>query len=380
MNSIKPTCKGRILFFVAVDYYFYTHRLKLACSLLEQGYEVSLVTQVCKHRDLIESHGIKIYPIMMSRSSLNPFSELFLLRELLTIFKIVHPDIVHNVAMKPILYGTLLGCIFFRKCKVINTFAGLGTLYLSSTTKVKIIRQGIIRIFKWLFRNKRVYLTFQNKDDLGLVGQYNGYSRCFLVPGSGVNIEYYTPQNDPQSPFTVLFASRMLRDKGIFEFIRAAEIIKARGLQVRFLLAGDIDEANPSSLTEALLKRWQKEGVVDWLGQVSDIRSAFEQSHVVVLPSYREGLPKVLLEASACQKAIITTDAPGCRELIQNEVNGLLVPVKQSEPIADAIERLFHDEELRRRLAYRAREVVCESFSDRRVLDATLEVYAVATP
>ena len=370
-----------IVYFVSEDYYFCSHRMPIARAAKQAGHRISVLTRVNNHGDVIKSAGFELIDLNFDRSSLGLIQNLKLLLKLIKLFKSMKIDILHNVAIKPIVFGTLAAKLSSRKTKVINAFAGLGYVFTARTLKANLIRTLLTITYKIIFHSQQVLLLFQNHDDEQFF-QQRRLAKCkqtVVIPGSGVDTDYFKPEVDAgleQNPFTIVMVSRLLRDKGIYEFLDAAKAVKAICPEIQFALAGQIDDKNPSSLTATELQSLVDEGVVTYLGQVDDVRTVFRQAHVVVLPSYREGLPKVLLEASACQKAIITTDVPGCRELIQNERNGLIVPARDVFQLQQAMLRLYEDRALLQALAMEARDRVVKSFSEPEICKQTIALYS----
>lgn len=367
----------KILYFVAEDYYFCSHRLPVARAALASGYEVIVVTQVTDLSEFIGREGFKLIPIRINRSGTGIIENLKLINQLRKILREERPDILHNVAIKPIVMGSIACMLGSRRSKIINAFAGLGYVFTSDERRARRLRFILSRLYRALFKSKRVSLLFQNQDDQQYFDRRRlvRLDKTTVIPGSGVDISHYAPLPHRDGPFTIAFVARLLRDKGIYEFIEAARRVKAARPELRFIVAGSPDPQNPSSISSDEVEAWVAEGLIDYWGHVDDVRTVFKEADVVTLPSYREGLPKVLLEASACQKAIITTDVPGCRELIQDQDNGLLVPAQSSAALAEAMLRLRQDDALRQQLAATARERVMTTFSDHVIGQQTIDLY-----
>ena len=365
-----------IIYFVSEDWYFYSHRLPIARKALTEGFRVVVVTKVNKHRDVIESEGFKLAPIKIERGGINLLSEFKLVFTLYKYYKKYKPDIVHHVAIKPVIYGTLVARLI-GSIKIVNAMAGLGFIFISNKKKIKLLRFFIHQLFRFLFRSKNSQLILQNKDDLGyfLKNKLVNIDNVAIIRGSGVDINFFIPTDESTGVPIVMLASRMLWDKGVGEFIEAAKILKQEGVEARFVLVGDSDPENPASIPNAQLSEWHELGIVEWWGERGNMHEMLTQAHIVCLPSYREGLPKVLLEAASCGKPIIATDVPGCREIVHNGENGILVPLKDSSSLASAMKELINNPEKRKIIGINGRRLVENEFSEEIVVSQTLKVY-----
>ncbi len=371
----------RLLYFVSEDWYFCTHRLPLAQAALAQGYDVFLITSLSDHRHQIEAAGIKIIPLQyFNRSSRNLKTELLSLKELRDIYKDINPDLVHHVAMKPVLYGSLTAWLS-KIPQVINAFGGLGYLFTHTDLKTRFLRGFVQKILKFFLNRKNSILILQNSDDekILLDRKIIKKNHLALIKGVGVNTDLFSFQEEPEidqekGPI-VVFASRMLKDKGILELIEAIKILKSRAMKAQFHFWGDIDPLNPSSVTAQELNQWQELSLIIWHGPTQQISSVYQKSHLVVLPSYREGLPKTLLEAASCGRAIVTTNVPGCREVVQHGINGLLVPSKEISALADALQELLNDPALRKKMGEESRRIIENHFTEQQIIQQTLRLY-----
>ncbi len=369
--------KPKLLYFVTEDWYFCSHRLPLALAAYEAGYEVLVATRVNQHGDLIRSHGLELIPIELSRRSRNPLKELSVIWQTLRIYRQHKPDIVHHVALKPILYGAIAAKLTGVP-NVINALAGLGYLFISKRLQARVLRPLVETAFQLLLNRARSRTIFQNPDDLRLlIGRgVLTKERAVLIRGSGVDTKLYKYTPDPNTgTLLVVLAARMLWDKGVREFVEAARILKSQGIQARFALVGEGDIDNPASISPTQLTSWHDEKIIEWWGQHEDMPQVFAQAHIVCLPSYREGLPKVLIEAAACGRPIVATDVPGCREIVRHNENGLLIPAKDPQALAVALNRLLNDAELRESMGKRGRAMVEAEFSTEYVVEQTLQLY-----
>lgn len=377
----------RLLFLVSEDSYFYTHRLSLALSAKEAGFDVFVASRYSKYQALIESKGIKTIPLHnFSRTKLNPIQELRCLLELYQIYRHIRPTVVHHVAIKPVLYGTLIA----RICKVpriINALGGLGYLFTSSAAdtgfswkrlKKMLLKQDVCMLFRLSFNVPNLTLILQNPDDAHtlLSNRCITKDRLELIRGVGVNTsDFLVTPPPPAPPVIITLVARMLWDKGIGELVEAARLLKSSDLAFQIHLYGLPDPENPSSITEAQLIAWTKEGLIQWHGFKEEIATVYGQCHIAVLPSYREGLPKSLLEAAACGRPIVATDVPGCREVVQHFVNGLLVPSKDPRALAEALQMLIENEPLRLQMGHSSRNLVEENFKASTIHRQTIALY-----
>ena len=365
-----------IIYFVSEDWYFCSHRLPIARKAFAEGFKVVVVTRVSNHGDIIESEGFELASIEINRGSMNLFSELRTISTLYSYYKQYKPDIVHHVAIKPVIYGTLVARLI-GSIKIVNAMAGLGFVFISNKKKVKLLRLFIHRLFRFLFDNKNGQLILQNKDDLGyfLKNKLVKKDRISIVRGSGVDIKKFIPVEGSTGVPIIMLASRMLWDKGVGEFIDAAKILKQVGIRARFVLVGKNDSENPASIPKRQLNEWHGSGVIEYWGEQTKMHEVLPKASIICLPSYREGLPKVLLEAASCSIPIIATDVPGCREIVHEGENGILVPLKDSSSLASAIKELINNPEKRKSMGINGRRLVESEFSEKIVVSQTLRVY-----
>ena len=366
--------RPRLLYLITEDWYFWSHRADLARAAREAGYEVIVATRVTDHGERIRGEGFQLEPLEMVRRSRNPFREVIAVAELVRLYRRIKPDVVHHVAMKPILYGSLAAWLT-RVPAVINAFAGLGYAFMDE-------RNGLLRwcvktALRTVLRLGHSVVLVQNQDDRDrLVGEgVVSASRTRIIAGSGIDVALYSVQPQPSGIPIVVLPARMLWDKGVGEFVEAARRLKHKGVHARFILVGRRDDHNPAAIPEIRLKEWVQEGVVEWWGHREDMPAVYAAAMLVVLPSYREGLPKVLLEAAACGKAMVTTDVPGCRDIVRDRFNGLLVSPRDSMALAAAIEELLPDQETREVMGQRSRTRVMAEWSGPRITEQVLGLY-----
>jgi glycosyltransferase involved in cell wall biosynthesis len=368
----------KLLFLVTEDWYFCSHRLPLAVAARQAGYEVIVATRVNRHGPAIEAAGLRLVPLQrMQRSSLNPFRELHAVAELVAVYRRERPSLAHHVALKPVVYGTIAARITGVHA-IVNAVAGLGFVFSSRRALARALRPLLVLFFRLLLANPGERMIVQNSDDEGTLIDKGLADPAHVrrIPGSGVDLlKFEARPLDDGVPLVVL-ASRMLWDKGVGEFVDAARRLRKRNLAARFVLAGDTDSESPAGIPRNQLAAWQEEGVVEWWGHREDMPEVLLRARVVCLPSfYGEGIPKVLIEAMACARPIVTTDMPGCRELVREGENGLLVPPRDAESLARALGTLVSDPELCGRMGGRGREIAAAEFSIERVVDSTLAVY-----
>ncbi len=367
----------KILYLVTEDWYFWSHRLALARAVRKQGYEVFVMTRSGEYTESINAEGLILLPLAMNRSIGSLAGELITLSTIFRIYREIKPDVVHHIALKPVVLGSI-AARFARVPVVVNSYTGLGFLFISDSKLSRLFRRFLLPLLSCFLKGNRVNNIVQNTTDrdllisLGLVVS----SRTTLIRGSGVDMKIfnYTQEVVTDRPI-VLFASRLLRDKGISEFIDAARLLKSTGCNARFVVAGDIDPGNPTSTSHELVGQWVADGLIEWWGHRVDMPSVFSQVNIVCLPSYREGLPKVLLEAAACGRAIVTTDVPGCSDVVVDGVNGLMVPVRNPVRLAEAIRTLVDSAELRNKMGLAGRKYVEASFDVDAVNAETISLY-----
>jgi glycosyltransferase involved in cell wall biosynthesis len=297
--------------------------------------------------------------------------------EILNIYRREKPDIVHQVAMKPVLYGSMAARITGVNY-IVNALPGLGYIFTSNDMKAHWLRFSITKIFRFLLNSKGSRLILQNEDDCSLFIRicHLDKEKICLIRGSGVDTTIFHPVSEPIGIPVVVFVSRMLWDKGAGEFLKAAELLRKRKVAARFVLVGGTDLHSPTGVPQSVLEEWSHTGIVEWWGKRENMVKVFAQSSIVCLPSfYGEGVPKVLLEAAACGLSIVTTDAPGCRDVVKNGENGLLVPMRSTVDLANALQKLIEDPILRRRRGVRGREIAVAEFTVEKVVAQTMALY-----
>lgn len=365
----------KILYLVSEDWYFVSHRLPMARAARAAGYEVHVATRVDKDGAEIEQESFHLHPIKWRRGSMNPFRFVRAVLETRALYRRVNPHLVHHVALVPSAIGSAaaLGMSLQR----LNALAGLGYLFTSDTLKARLGRAIVGSLLAWLLTRPKTAVLVQNADDRAMIARLGVRpENIALIPGSGVDVDALMPLPAPAGAFTVGFVGRLLDDKGVHTLVRAHEILTERGIAVRVLLAGAPDPANPASIPESALADWRKRPNLVLLGHVGDVREIWAQAHAAVLPSRREGLPLSLLEAAACGRPLIATDVPGCREIAQQGVNALLVPADDAAALAQAIETMMKDGDMRRRFGEASRQLAVNEFSSARIAKEIAALYA----
>lgn len=366
----------RILYVVNDAGFFLSHRLPLAQAAHANGYEVHVATPEDEASKTISSHGYKFHTVFIDRRSMRPLGEFKTFLSLYRLYGNIRPDIVHQVTIKPVIYGGLAARLA-RVPAVVSALTGLGHIFVDRSRRAKIVRLLVKIGLRFAVNHRNSITIFQNLDDreLFIAEGLISASKTRLVKGSGVDMTHFRPAQEAQGIPLVVLASRMLWNKGIGVFMQATTQLR-NCVHARFALVGDTDPGNPEAIPASQLAVWKGEGVVEFWGRRTDMIDVFRQAFVVCLPSYYgEGVPKVLIEAAACGRPIVTTDTPGCREIVRHGINGLLVPPRDATALASALRRLIEDPELRRRMGRAGREIAVAEFSLEKVVSETLAVY-----
>lgn len=376
-NFVSLRMHPKILFLFSDDRFFWSHRLPIARAALREGYEVVLATAVYSYAQQIQEEGFRLIPLNMRRKAGSLLTEINAVRQMRAIYRSEQPKVLHHVAIKAVLYGAVAS-LGRTETPVINALTGLGYLAASTSRKAAMLRFIVWNAFKFFLRRRNQWALVENQQDKELLVKQLKIpeERVLVTRGSGVNIEAFAPSPEPEGVPVIVLASRMLRIKGIYEFVESARLLKQRGLACRFVLVGDSDPNNPSCIAQEELQEWHNSGVIEWWGHHQDMPEIFKRASIVCLPSHGgEGVPKVLMEAAASGKPIITTDVPGCREIVHDGLNGLLVPAKNVTVLADAMQKLAVDRDLRCQMGTRSREIAVQEFSEDEVIRQTLNLY-----
>lgn len=366
----------KLFIVVNVDWFFLSHRKEIAIEAQKRGFDVTIVAHNTGRKEEIKALGLKYIDMPMSKSGKNIFQELYTLLFLIFLYKKKKPDVIHHVAIKTILYGTLAAKIVHSN-GIVNAASGLGIFF--SKDNPSILSRLVVGVLRFSHKQNNLFVIFQNDEDkvLFLDNKIIRDDQAYKIKGSGINLKifkYVAEQND--SKISVLFASRMIKEKGVFELVEAAKQLKEKCQhQIQFLLCGWIDD-NPNSLTKDEVDQISDGRYIVWLGYRTDVQKLLERVHIVVFPSYyREGLPKFLIEACAIGRPIVTTDSVGCRDAVIDGYNGYLVPVKNSNTIADKLKILIEDQSLRMVMGINSRKLAEKYFSIEHVIERHLEIY-----
>ena len=372
----STTENKKVLFVVNELDFFLSHRLALGLALQKNGYEVHIASASSFKAEEITSLGFSHHCVPFTRSGQNIFKEFKAVHVLISLLRSIKPALIHLVTIKPILYGGLAAQIVGIKAVVV-AISGLGTVFMDQSTSALLRRWFIEFFYKVSLAHKNMVVIFQNQDDRDILQKKISLksSQIKLIRGSGVDLNAYPYKPESDGKCIVVMASRLLKDKGLIEYLEAARLLKHRGLEVEMRLLGSLDLGNPTSITKDELDRWIAESCINYVGFSKDIASEYRAANIVCLPSYREGLPKSLMEAAACGRAVVTTDTPGCRDAIIPNVTGILVPVKSVECLADAIEVLVKNAQQRKSMGKAGRELAERDFPIEKIAQQHMEIY-----
>jgi glycosyltransferase involved in cell wall biosynthesis len=368
---------GRLVYVVPDARFFVTHRLPLALAARARGYDVHVATPDGASVEAIRAAGLAWHRVRFGALRRKPWSDLLTLLDLLRLYRRLKPALVHHVTFKAVLYGTLAARVN-RVPAVVNAMTGLGEVFAARSLSDRVWRAITLILFRAFVRHRRMRVIVQNADDRRelIAARTVREDETVLIRGSGVDPSAFVPADRaPNDVPVVLFAGRIVRTKGIAELVAAARLLREGGVRARFVVAGDRDRDSGAAIPDATFDSWLAD--VETVGMVDDVRPLYAAADVVCLPSWGgEGVPKALIEAAACALPIVTTDVPGCRDVVRDGENGLLVPPRDVPALAAGLRTLIEDPPLRARLGQRGREIVIEEFSLQRVIGETLAVYA----
>ena len=377
--TTSPGCAvptpARILFLVNDDRFFWSHRRPLAEAVRDTGAITAVATTPGPACGQIQAAGFEFIPVRFRRGSLNPARELVTCFDVLRAYRRFRPHLTYHITVKPIVYGSLAARLTGVEAAV-NAITGLGYVFTSGGAKRALLRRAAEAGYRSALGWRRGWTIFQNPDDRALFVSTRLVppARSSVILGSGVDLRRFTVSPGPPGPVRILVACRMLWDKGLGDLVEAARLLRTQGHRFELVLAGEVDPENPASIPRETLAAWNDEGIVSWLGRNDDIAAELKRSHIACLPSYREGIPLYLLEAAASGRPIVTTDVPGCREVVQDGVNGYLVPPQSPDRLAKALAALITDREQCERMGAAGRLLAEERFSTQRVIEQTLAV------
>ena len=366
----------KILLFANTDWYLYNYRLLLADALRKAGHEVLLLSPAGIFSSKILAAGFRWQAFELSRSGVNPIHEISAIIRLAHLYRLEKPDLVHHFTSKCVLYGSVAARLAGVK-QVVNAITGMGYVFTRKNIFTYVIKPFVTLFYKTALKNSKV--IFQNQRDMDFFVQMRlaKSEQCVLIPGSGVDLNRFKPLPISKVDRLVVLPARMLWDKGIGEFVDASQLVKLSGVKARFVLVGAPDEGNPTSIPEPQLIAWQESGFVEWWGWKEDMANVYQQATIVCLPSYREGLAKSLIEAASCGCPLIASDIPGCREVIENGRNGLLVPPHDPQLLSKAIIQLLSDKDRLLKMGKESRQIAIDQFSIEKINRMTLDVYKI---
>jgi UDP-N-acetylmuramyl pentapeptide phosphotransferase/UDP-N-acetylglucosamine-1-phosphate transferase/glycosyltransferase involved in cell wall biosynthesis len=369
------------LFVVNATWFFVAQRMAPAIALRRAGFDVHVASAPDADVAKLLENGLRHHPLQLSRRGVHPLQELRSFFQLVRLYRALNPDLVHHITIKPVIYGGIASRLA-RVPGVVNSISGMGYVALAPGGSGRLLRRGARAAYRAAFRHPNCTVIFENPDDMATFLE-DGLVRpaaAELIRGVGVDIERFRPVDRGHVRPAIVLPARMLRDKGVMEFVEAARLLAERGVEASLALVGDTDPGNPAAIPREQLERWAADGAVEWWGWQEDMVDVYRRTDVVCLPSYREGLPTALVEAGACGLPVIATDVPGCREIVRHQVTGLLVPARDPVALADAMTLLVQDSPLRRRLGGAARAHVERHYSGEHVLAQTLAVYRTRLP
>lgn len=374
MESPSPV-QPKLAYVVTEDFAFLQHRLPMARAAKAAGFDVHVLARMGDRHGDIEREGFTAHHLTWKRGAASPAATLAAIAEVRRALQRLEPEVVHNVALKAAVVGSMAASGLAIN-GVVNSVNGLGSAYLARTLKGLVIRTGLRSTLALLFNRRNAATIVQNPDDRAVLEAIGVRAdKIVLIPGSGVDTDLLTPLPEPPPPVTAAYVGRMLDDKGLRALIAAHRLMRAHGDNLELLLAGDPDPENPATITADELTAWNQEPGIHWLGHVKNIRDVWARAHIAVLPSRREGLPKSLLEAAACGRPMVASDAPGCREVAIEGETGLLHPIDDAPRLAEALLRLMGDAELRDRMGARARDLAVSRFSSADIGRQTVDLY-----
>ena len=361
----------KIIYFISEDWVFLNHRFDLAKKIISSGFKLSLITKVSNYKKEIEEEKINVINLKTERGSLNIRKSFKDIYKIFKIYKKLKPDIVHHFGIRQIVHGNIAARLAGIKNSY-NSITGLGSVFISGNIILKFF---ILTVLKISLLFKKSYILVQNKYDFDFVKKKLPNKNNILLPASGVDTNKFLQTKEPKGNVIFLFASRIIKDKGIIELIEATKQLKSQKKKFELYIAGSPDFQNKSTISHVQLKTWESLGYIRYLGLVKDMEQLYKKVHVGILPSYREGLPKSLLEAASSGKPIITTDVPGCNEIVKNEFNGLIVPPKDSNELMKAMKKLILNKKLRISMGKKGRELIKKNFSNSKATKDIINLY-----
>jgi glycosyltransferase involved in cell wall biosynthesis len=368
--------KYKLLYFVSEDEYFISHKIEQVQHVIKKNIDVLVVTKFKKKEKQILNAGFKTKHLDFDRKSLNPVKEFLCILKLAVIIFKYKPNIIQANALKPILYISLISYFLSKKTKIILCVVGLGYLFIKKNKKNFFIKNIYILLMKFTLRKKNSIFVFQNNDDKKFFMNKNLLRniRFKIIKGSGINVNKFRSKK-VKKIYDIIFHSRLLYDKGFNEIVEALEILRKKKIYLKTLILGDPDKSNRSSVDKSIIVSMAKKKNCLWINKVDNVIPYLQKSKISVLPSYREGLPKSLLEAASCKLPLVATDVPGCREVCKDNFNGILIPKKNSKSLSKAIEKLLKNKSLMLKYGENGRKLVKENFSLKAISDLFMKIY-----
>ena len=372
MRNKKP--KKKFLFIVNTDKFLLSHRIEIAKELLKNDYEVHLGSAITEASNEIKNLGIKTHPLFINRSKTGILNIFLTALSIFKLIKKIRPDIVHFISIKPVLLGCLASNFYNKKLKIIASISGLGFIFVDQGPFAKLRRFLICSLYKISLSNKKISIIFQNEMDKSFISRICNLSQdqSFIIKGSGVDLKKFKPSNYYPDKKIVILPSRIVKSKGVLEFIEAAKLLKG---QSRFIICGSLDLEAKDKISLKTINKHIRENNIEYWGFKKNMANIYKSCSIVVLPSYREGLPKALCEASACGKAIVTTNVPGCKDAIINNQTGILVPPRDFFSLAVAIKRLLNDKKLCISMGIKGRINAEKNFNIQKVVESHINIY-----
>lgn len=367
----------KILYIVNADWVLAQHRMPVLLQVKSMGHQVIVAGNDTGNSNIYTENGIQFIDWDVSRSGTSIIAEVVSIFKLYKIIKSIEPDLVHCVTIKAVIYGGLVSRLITIR-KMVHSISGLGYVFLGDN---KLLRYLVKKLYRFILGQGKSVVIFENPDDKeyfikeGIVSEVN----CiFIESGVGVDCGRYSFNNLPSNDFVIVLPGRMLWHKGVGEFVEASKILKRKHLHaIKFILVGRIDPGNPASINQETLEEWVRSGLVEWWGHRSDMVEVYKESTIVVLPSYREGLPTVLMEAAASGRPIITTNVPGCKMMIRDSRNGILVEAHDALGLANAIEKLYGNRDLLELMGLNSREIAETHYSIEKTVNETIKLYGI---
>ena len=376
--DLQSNEKRKLVITANTGWYIYNFRIDLIKYLVSKNYDINIICPKDEYSFKLKNMGLNVYFWELNRKSINPFSELYSLFHLIKLYSKIKPEIVHHFTLKACLYGTLSANLF-NKVSVINSITGIGPLFISKDIKLKLIYLFLKRIFRQVFSNLSKKVIFQNNHDRDkyIKLKLTTSNKSIVIPGSGINTDFFKPSNKETNinDFKLLFPSRIIKEKGIIELLQACKLLWEIKLPIKLFIAGKLDTGNRSVLKLKEFKRLKNLKNISLLGHVENMRDLYKQIDVVILPSWREGLSRSLLEAASMEKGIITTNVPGCREIVEHNKTGLVVNIKSPIELKESILRFYNNIILIKKYGKAARQKVIKSFDVNRINNLTINEY-----